>query len=292
MDGWRYDEGSYEVEHGTSAASVTKKRGLYQSTLKVDEPAAKKQRGEQYLGHQAQVPLDAKSVNQLSGSWKVWTDQSGLIYDATLNQSNISNNNNKFYVMQLVQKDGKYQTWTRWGRVGVLGQYDLLGEGDLESAKALFEKKFKEKTGLLWINRLDPPRNKKYTFVERTYSDEVDAKADAPTKIRSQGKQPVLSSREPASKLHEAVQGLMGLIFNEEYFDATLHEMAYDTERLPLGKLSKRTLMLGYECLKELGEVLSGADIARQGTKEFQEDLETLTNRYYTVIPHSFGMLL
>lgn len=314
------------MEHVTSTASVPKKRALYQSTLEVEEPATKKQRGEQYLGHQVEVPLDARCVNQLpgvfipmspshspgvlhihapnnclarrndqlltqSGTWKVWTDQSGLIYDATLNQSNISNNNNKFYVMQLVQKDGMYQTWTRWGRVGGLGQYALLGKGDLENAKVLFEKKFREKTGLLWVNRLDPPRNKKYTFVERTYSDERDEQADASAKIRSQEKQPNLSWRQPASKLHEAVQALMQLIFNEEYFDATLHDMAYDTERFPLGKLSRRTLMLGYECLKELGEVLSGADIARQGTKEFQEDLEELTNRYYTVIPHSFGML-
>ncbi|KAL8938500.1 MAG: hypothetical protein Q9216_003860 [Gyalolechia sp. 2 TL-2023] len=297
LDGEKNDEEAYEMEPGTPANPVTKntsttydtkKRALYQSTLEVDEPATKKQRGEQYLGHQVEVPLDARCVKQLPGSWKVWTDQSGLIYDATLNQSNISNNNNKFYVMQLVQKDGMYHTWTRWGRVGVVGQWDILGAGDLEHAKVLFEKKFKEKTGLLWTDRLDPPRNRKYTFVERTYSDELDEKANTPAKTKSKEKQPNRTSRQPASKLHESVQALMQLIFNEQYFDATLHEMAYDTERLPLGNLSKRTLMLGYECLKELGEVLSNADIARQGTKEFQEELEELTNRYYTAIPHSF----
>lgn len=38
-------------------------------------------------------------------------------YDCMLNQTNIGNNNNKFYVTQVLVSGGKYYCWTRWGRV-------------------------------------------------------------------------------------------------------------------------------------------------------------------------------
>jgi predicted DNA-binding WGR domain protein len=44
-----------------------------------------------------------------------------------LNQTNIDSNNNKYYVIQLLQNDsnGSYATWNRWGRVGLKGQNKL-----------------------------------------------------------------------------------------------------------------------------------------------------------------------
>ncbi|TYK18137.1 poly [Cucumis melo var. makuwa] len=50
------------------------------------------------------------------------------IYAAMLNQTNIGNNNNKFYVIQALESDGgdTYMVYTRWGRVGVKGQDDIL----------------------------------------------------------------------------------------------------------------------------------------------------------------------
>jgi poly [ADP-ribose] polymerase 2/3/4 len=46
------------------------------------------------------------------------------VFDAMLNQTNIGTNNNKFYVIQLLESDDKktYHCFTRWGRVGVPGQ--------------------------------------------------------------------------------------------------------------------------------------------------------------------------
>ncbi|XP_067159689.1 protein mono-ADP-ribosyltransferase PARP3 isoform X6 [Apteryx mantelli] len=38
-------------------------------------------------------------------------------YDCTLNQTNIGANNNKFYIIQLIEHGGAYSTWNRWGRV-------------------------------------------------------------------------------------------------------------------------------------------------------------------------------
>lgn len=38
-------------------------------------------------------------------------------YDCTLNQTNIGNNNNKFYIIQLLEEGGRFSCWNRWGRV-------------------------------------------------------------------------------------------------------------------------------------------------------------------------------
>lgn len=38
-------------------------------------------------------------------------------YDCTLNQTNIGNNNNKFYLIQLLEDGDRFACWNRWGRV-------------------------------------------------------------------------------------------------------------------------------------------------------------------------------
>ncbi|KAJ7316714.1 hypothetical protein JRQ81_002876 [Phrynocephalus forsythii] len=63
-------------------------------------------------------------------------------YDCMLNQTNIGHNNNKFYIIQLIEHSGKYSCWNRWGRVGEPGQSKLSNFPSLEAAKKDFEKKF------------------------------------------------------------------------------------------------------------------------------------------------------
>ena len=44
--------------------------------------------------------------------------EDGEHWDATLNQTNLKNNNNKFYILQLLQDNSskRYSVWFRWGR--------------------------------------------------------------------------------------------------------------------------------------------------------------------------------
>ncbi|KAL9600707.1 MAG: hypothetical protein Q9219_003037 [cf. Caloplaca sp. 3 TL-2023] len=294
-NGAKLDEAPYLIQKGVSVSPLRKKRPLPKSTLDADQPSTKKREGEQYLGHRIHIPLDLpKGLEDSWHHWKVYVGPCGLIYDATLSLSNVTYNNNKFYRIQLVQDEESlaYHVWTRWGRVGTRGSHALLECGPLADAKTIFNRRFWEKTGLLWANRLDPPRDHKYTFIERKYVEEGDKGSDVEPKPISQissEKKPHAGLCEPKSKLHGAIQGLMRLIFNEEYFDATLYEMAYDTNTLPLGNLSKRTLMLGYECLKEIGEFFTRTKGRVPRPPDFNDVLEELTNRYYTVIPHVFG---
>ncbi|KAJ0423742.1 poly polymerase catalytic domain-containing protein [Aspergillus carlsbadensis] len=217
----------------------------------------------------------------------VYIDKSGLIWDATLNQTVAAANNNKFYRIQLlVSSDGtRYQTWTRWGRVGENGQSAHLGSGSLDDAQRFFEKKFKDKSGLAWKDRLTTPKANKYTFIERNYEESDDEDED-----EADTKPSKALSKTVQSKLPKAVQNLVSFIFNQEYFLSTMAQMSYDAKKLPLGKLSKRTLQTGFATLKELAELAAAPTLAtsRYGM-QFQAAMEQLSNRYFTTIPHVFG---
>ena len=224
----------------------------------------------------------------------MYIDNAGIIHDATLNQTSAGDNHNKYYRLQLlVSASGSYKTWTRWGRVGATGSHAILGNGSLRDALGNFGKKFKEKTGNSWQNRLDPTRadRKKafYTFIERQYDVDSsdDEKSEDPIGNQSSKEATTSKPTEPAkSRLPKPVQRLMALIFNQQLFDDTIRILDYDAEKLPLGQLSKRTIERGFQQLKELEQLL--VNPGEYGTEVFSR-LQTHSNMYYTLIPHNFG---
>ncbi|CAF3595748.1 unnamed protein product [Rotaria sp. Silwood1] len=86
-----------------------------------------------------QAPVDAE-CKTLIGKVHVYTENKD-IFDCMLNQTNIGNNNNKFYLIQLLEDNNskKYHVWLRWGRVGYTGQTYLESfGGNLDNAKRVF----------------------------------------------------------------------------------------------------------------------------------------------------------
>lgn len=224
-----------------------------------------------------QIPIDEGCP--LTG-YGVHVDEDSIIWDASLNQANTGKNANKFYRLQLlVGPNNHCQTWTRWGRVGDRGQSKLLGTGSLADAKREFEKKFKEKSGLAWEDRMATPKANKYVFIERDYdSDSEDESTDnLPGPDRS-------VRGLPSCTLDESVQKLMQLIFNERLFAAAMLDMNYDNEKLPLGKLSKASIMRGFSALKDLS-----AMIQAPGANPTSAIIESTSNLFYSLIPHAFG---
>ena len=148
-----------------------------------------------------------------------------------------------------------------------------------------FEKKFKDKSGLAWSQRGDKPKPGKYAFVERSYDAESDEEEEekADDTVVKEKKGP------PKSTLEPAVQDLMQLIFNQEYFNNTMAHLNYDAKKLPLGKLSKATITRGFEVLKDLAAVIDDNSAAQAYGKPFAAVVEDLSNAYYSVIPHAFG---
>ena len=86
-------------------------------------------------------------------------------YSCTLNQTNISDNKNKFYIMQLLKLKYKPQEnnngnncffhFIRYGRIGEIGKIIIKTFSNLDEIKAIisFEKQFKTKTGNYWTYR-------------------------------------------------------------------------------------------------------------------------------------------
>lgn len=74
----------------------------------------------------------------------------GVTYAKTLNQSNIQNNNNKFYILQILQNETNPNNiilFTRWGRVGFEGQHAEIPCGSPDAAIHQFSQKLRAKLG-------------------------------------------------------------------------------------------------------------------------------------------------
>jgi len=85
-----------------------------------------------------------------------------------------------------------------------------------------------------------------------------------------------------ASKLDKRVQDVVSMIFDIKAMEHTLVELEFDVKKMPLGKLSKKTVKDGYAILKEIEQVLNSS-------KKDSSTLAELSSKFYTVIPHNFG---
>lgn len=206
-------------------------------------------------------------------------------WDAMLNQTNIGANNNKFYVIQLVQTGTKYRTWTRWGRVGETGQSTLLGSGSLESAEREFEKKFKSKTGNAWQDRSNfKPKKGKYALIEIDRSAEANQKAgeleDKLKQIDSEAANLQTKVKYADSKLDKRLESLMTLIFDHKMFQGAMASFDIDVKKMPLGQLKKNQVQKGYDVLERLEKAVDSKRAVR---------INELSSEFYTLIPHAFG---
>lgn len=206
----------------------------------------------------------------LSNNGEVYED-----YDCMLNQTNIGHNNNKFYVIQVVQANNKYYSWNRWGRVGEGGQNKLNMFNKPEDAVKDFEKKFKDKTKNNWSDRLNFVSHAgKYTLIE------VDGEEDAEVKVDSvDGK--TVNKNFLACTLDNATKKLVELIFSNDMFKEAMECMNLDIKKMPLGKLSKMQIAKGFEVLEEIEAAMS--------QKKGNARLEELSSKFFTTIPHNFG---
>lgn len=200
-------------------------------------------------------------------------------YDCTLNQTNIGNNNNKFYIIQLLEDGERFACWNRWGRVGETGQSKLNYFPSLEDAKKDFEKKFRDKTKNSWANR-DPfvAHPGKYTLIEVQGGDEAQ---EAVVKVDEVPVRTGAQRVRPCS-LDAATQELIANIFSKDMFRDAMADMNLDVKKMPLGKLSKQQIARGFEALEAL-------EAALRGPADGGRSLEELSSHFYTVIPHNFG---
>ena len=197
-----------------------------------------------------------------------------------LNQTNIANNNNKFYVIQLLDCNGTYAVWTRWGRVGEPGQNALKQGLSLGAAKTEFAKKFKEKTKNVWSDTIrDSFKSQpgKYTLLDMAEDDDDEDGGNEPARKVS------VKHVNKDSKLPANVQAFVRKIYDSATGNLKKNidcEFTSKGIKTPLGVLSLTQVERGDAVLDEIQAVLEGTG---------KGNLEKLSNDYYTRIPHAHG---
>eukprot|EP01064_Diplonema_japonicum_P015004 TRINITY_DN22774_c0_g1_i1.p1 TRINITY_DN22774_c0_g1~~TRINITY_DN22774_c0_g1_i1.p1 ORF type:complete len:729 (+),score=200.43 TRINITY_DN22774_c0_g1_i1:37-2223(+) len=207
------------------------------------------------------------------------------VYQCTLNQTNITTaNNNKFYVIQLLESDKGKAWWlfTRWGRVGVPGNTQLKAQSSIEAAKSAFKSQFRSKTSNSWESRKDFKKvTGKYMLMDMELgendkqSDDDGDDSDAMS----------LDAKIPDSKLPLRVRKVMELISDKKAMVQTLKELEIDTEQMPLGKISKGQIKKAFGYLKKIE-----AELKKDKKNRTKTVLDEANNMFFTLVPHNVGM--
>lgn len=255
-------------------AKETPKRSA--SKNDVSSPPLKKQKSEAQI--ETQTVKGRAAVDKLypgHAGCHVYQEP-GCIWDCMLNQSDVKNNNNKFYIIQLLEKDngGGFVVWNRWGRVGVPGQNSTTDCGkNLNQAKGMFQSKFTDKTKNAWGNRAQFVKHAgKYHLIEMDYG--VDGE-DAPV-------EEAVKKATPPSELPTEIQNFVKLICDVDMMKRQMVEVGYDAKKMPLGKISKKMITDGYDVLQKIA-------IELEKSKKNNQVLADLSSQFFTVIPHNFG---
>ncbi|KAL4588421.1 hypothetical protein LXL04_001310 [Taraxacum kok-saghyz] len=179
--------------------------------------------------------LDEFMSDEVKSQYHV-LQQGDEIYDATLNQTNISGNYNKFYIIQALESnDGStFMVYNRWGMIGTQGRDTLHGPyTDVQSAIYEFEEKFKDKTNNRWSNRKQfVSQSGFYTWFEMNYGtgDEIDIQGNLKRKLEIE----LLET-----KLEKRVAEFIALICNASMMEKQMTEIGYNAKKRPLRRLNK-----------------------------------------------------
>ncbi|TRY98940.1 hypothetical protein DNTS_016995 [Danionella cerebrum] len=190
------------------------------------------------------------------------------VYDVMLNQTNLQFNNNKYYLIQLLEDD------CAKAYIGKVGQNNLVNCGrNLAEAKDTFKKKFFDKTKNEWERRAQFEKVAgKYDMVSVDYS----------TEEKEEGKAVVSSPlQKKPCQLNRKVKSLLELICDLKAMEECVLEMKFDVKKAPLGKLTAEQIRAGYASLKRIEECLK--------KKGNNKELLDACNQFYTRIPHDFG---
>lgn len=139
----------------------------------------------------------------------------------------------------------------------------------LNEAKQHFKTLYEEKSGNRWENHscFEKVPGKMYP-VDVDYGDAEEQN---------------LNITEAESKLPKSVQDLIRLIFDVNSMKKLMAEFELDTEKMPLGKLSKAQIHKAFAVLSELQQLIDSGN-------PDEAKLLDASNRFYTFIPHSFGV--
>jgi poly [ADP-ribose] polymerase len=188
-----------------------------------------------------------------------------VVNHIVLNFTDINNNNNKFYSMELQESGGGCRIFTHYGRVGAPGtkegRYFLKSEHKPRGDKSL-EEYVKEEAEREFQSLLNSKKKKGYVPVEVAVANVGSGKA-----------KPVLKNISMSS-LDCRVEKFVGQIYEEA--SKTLASII----RTPIGALTESQINKGFEKLWQI----------RKAIKYFDNRLLTeLSSQFYSLIPQKFS---
>ncbi|XP_012286246.1 poly [ADP-ribose] polymerase [Orussus abietinus] len=194
-------------------------------------------------------------------------------YTVSLGITDIQAHKNSYYKMQILKHDKRNKFWQfrSWGRIGTTIGGTKLDKLDLDHCIDEFKKLYEEKTGNLWTQR-----DHFVKVPHKMYPLDLDHGED------DENTKKLFESDIP-SKLKKPVQDLIRLIFDVETMKKVMMEFEIDMDKMPLGKISKKQIQQAYAVLTEVQRLVSSGDADRTV-------LIDATNRFYTLIPHDFGI--
>ena len=221
----------------------------------------------------------------LAETGHIYVAKGGDAYNSIMNLTDVTTGKNSFYILQLIEHDdtkiSKYTVYRKWGRLGEDGiggdkktDYPVLAPAIRE-----FEKTFADKTGNDWSTRKSNFKKMfgKFMPIEIDYSANSNSSVSASSELNTVGY---------AGKLPKATQDFVSLIFDIKAMTAAMQEMEIDTQKMPLGKLSKDTIREGFTALKELQQIVEKKAEGDPFSPVERTRLVSLTNKFYTYIPH------
>ena len=202
-------------------------------------------------------------------------------YAATLNQVEISQNNNKYYIVQVLEDGNQYHLYTRYGRVGDKGRTGIKSYKDKNIAISEFCKTFKLKTGNNW----DTPFVKKpgkYMLLELEAPKlkVVNASGAAAAPAASAASKEEETDISEGGKLDPKISKIIQMICNKKMMNQTLISLDIDTARLPLGKISKNQINQAHDILKYIGDNINTLSHTQFVSK---------SSEFWTIVPFGSG---
>jgi poly [ADP-ribose] polymerase len=193
-------------------------------------------------------------------------------YSCTLNQTDLTKNKNKFYIIQLLKSSASYIVFIRYGRIGENGTITYKTFSDSASGEKYFCEQFKKKTGNIFNSQFIKKQGK--YFLTELETPELDEKSDISE-----------NDEDLDDNMDEEIKYLINLISNEDMLSNTLVCLNIDPKKLPLGKISKKQLDKAKEILLELKNIVK-TDNAKIES-EILDNITELSSEYYTYVPSS-----
>jgi predicted DNA-binding WGR domain protein len=199
--------------------------------------------------------------------------------------------------MQIIKHKSKanlYFLFTRWGRVGDDGQYQLTPYSTFDECRKEFVKVFREKTGNAWKDTDQfEVKPKKYTLIrlnERELHKHSNVSIDF-NRLQS-------DQQHPPSKLQSnSYKNFLQTLINRQAIRTNIDKTALDVEWMPVSQLKRENLKKAQDLLIKLKvnlerkqelvlEMRKGKTIEQQTElKAILESIYKYSNEYYSIVP-------